>query len=201
MASPRVDENHTYGIDDVTFFKFDRSARFKIGKFCSLADNIKIFLGGNHRTDWITTYPFGHINRETFDCEPVPGHPQTNGDVIIGNDVWIGHSSTIMSGVSIGNGAVIAANSHVVADVAPYTIVGGNPAKFIRKRFDDEIIELLCKLKWWDLPNEEITELISTLTAPPTKEFLEKLIIKYRPDICEISKNVYGNQKEDYESR
>lgn len=171
---------HTYGFDDIEFFKFDGRAVCSIGKFCSIADRVKIFLGGNHRTDWISTYPFGHINQQSFDVDPASGHPKTNGDVIIGNDVWIGHSSTIMSGVTIGDGAVIAANSHVVQDVAPYTIVGGNPSKVIKKRFDEEIINLLLELKWWELDDADIKNLIPVLTAVPTVECLNDLIVKYR---------------------
>ena len=92
-------------------------------------------------------------------------HPKSNGDVIIGNDVWIGHESTIMSGVKIGDGAVIAANSVVVKDVEPYTIVGGNPAKVIKKRFSDDIINNLLELKWWDWSNEKINENLNILCS------------------------------------
>lgn len=84
-------------------------------------------MGGNHRTDWLTTYPFGHIHKDIFTNFSGVGHPATKGSVVIGNDVWIGTNVTIMSGVSIGDGAVIANNSHVVKDVLPYSIVGGNP--------------------------------------------------------------------------
>ena len=108
-----------------------------IGKFCSLANNINIYLGGNHNINWVTTYPFGTINQDVFNSFNVAhhGHPFTKGNVIIGNDVWIGKNVTIMSGITIGDGSVIANNSHVVKDVEPYSLVGGNPVKLIKYRF------------------------------------------------------------------
>ena len=126
----------------------NENATLIIGNFCSLASNLNIYLGGNHRTDWITTYPFGHIHQNKFNMFDGYGHPGTKGNVIIGNDVWIGSNVTIMSGVTIGDGAVIANNSHVVKNVEPYTLVGGNPAKLIKYRFSKEQIEKLLKIKW-----------------------------------------------------
>ena len=172
--------NHTYGSEDLIIFKFNHISRCDIGKYCSLADNIKIFLGGNHRYDWISTYPFGLVNQKVFEVVPCPANPYTSGDIIIGNDVWIGHSATIMSGVTIGDGAVIAANSHIVKDVEPYTVVGGNPAQYIKKRFDDKIIKLLLELKWWDLSDNTVKELIPILHSSPTEKSIKALISKYR---------------------
>jgi acetyltransferase-like isoleucine patch superfamily enzyme len=149
-------------------------ARLTIGKFCSIAPDVRIFLGDEHRTDWVTTYPFGTVHKDVFG-ERITGHPATKGDVIIGNDVWIGYGATIMSGVEIGNGAVIAARSHVVKSVAPYELVGGNPAKHIKFRFNDEIINLLLDLKWWDKPESLIRALIPTLTDKPDAEKLKEL--------------------------
>jgi acetyltransferase-like isoleucine patch superfamily enzyme len=145
-----------------------------IGQFCSIAPDVRIFLGDEHRTDWITTYPFGAVHKDIFGDE-IEGHPATKGDVVIGNDVWIGYGATIMSGVKIGSGAVIAANSHVVKPVMPYEVVGGNPARHIRFRFDEETIDLLLKLKWWDMPEHEIAALIPILTAVPDKDKLKTL--------------------------
>jgi acetyltransferase-like isoleucine patch superfamily enzyme len=175
--------DHTYGSDDLVIFKFNKVAKCNIGKYCSIADNIKIFLGGNHRYDWISTYPFGLVNQKVFDVVPCPGNPYAPGDIIIGNDVWIGHSATIMSGVIIGDGAVIAANSHIVKDIEPYTVVGGNPAQFVKKRFDDNIIKLLLELKWWDLSDSDVKELIPILHSSPTATSIKNLILKYRPEI------------------
>lgn len=125
-----------------------------IGSYTSIAPDVRIFLGDEHRTDWISTYPFD-------------GQPKTKGNVTIGNDVWIGYGATIMSGVTICDGAVIAARSHVVKSVKPYEVVGGNPARHIKFRFDEETIRLLLEFKWWDLPEREINTLIPLLTNTP----------------------------------
>ena len=132
----------TYGFENISIKQWNEGAALTIGKFCSIGPNITIFLGGNHRTDWITTFPFGHIFTEQLGGHSIEGHPITNGEVLIGNDVWIGYGATIMSGIKIGDGAVISANATVVKDVKPYEIVGGNPAKLIKKRFTDEVIQL-----------------------------------------------------------
>jgi len=108
------------------------------------------------------------------------GIPQQMGGVSIGNDVWIGQGVTIMSGISIGDGAVIAANSTVVKNVAPYSIVGGNPARYLKFRFSDEIISLLLELKWWELSIEEIKKLAPELSEPPDASKLRELIRMYR---------------------
>jgi acetyltransferase-like isoleucine patch superfamily enzyme len=114
-------------------------------------------LGGNHNSDWVTTYPFGHIHQNIFNTFNGEGHPATKGDVIIGNDVWIAANVTIMSGVTIGNGAVIANNSHVVKNVDPYSLVGGNPAKLIKYRLTPEQIKKLLEIKWWERHYEKLT--------------------------------------------
>ncbi len=128
--------------------------RIEIGSFCSIADEVVIFGGGEHNPDWVTTYPlqiaFGG-SRAGQD-----GHPATKGKTTIGHDVWIGYGATILSGISIGNGAVVGARSVVTKDVAPYSIVAGNPAKFIRFRFDPERIDYLQELCWWDWSVEKI---------------------------------------------
>jgi len=103
--------------------------KVKLGKYCSVAADVQAFLGGNHRVDWITTFPFGHTSTSEINVPQVQGHPGTNGDIIIGNDVWLGTGCVLMSGITIGDGAVVAAHSHVVKDVAPYTLVGGNHSK------------------------------------------------------------------------
>ena len=156
---------YTYGHENIKIMSWGSDSKLIIGSFCSIADKVKIFLDGNHRIDWITTFPFTHIHQDIFKLDNKTDHPKSNGDVIIGNDVWIGHESTIMSGVKIGDGAVIAANSVVVKDVEPYTIVGGNPAKVIKKRFSDDIINNLLELKWWDWSNEKINENLNILCS------------------------------------
>jgi acetyltransferase-like isoleucine patch superfamily enzyme len=168
----------TYGGENITVFQFGEGSSLKIGAFCSIASSIKIFLGGNHRIDWITTFPFGHIFQNELGGLGISGHPSTNGDVVVGNDVWIGQGATIMSGITIGSGAVIATNSTVTRDVGPYEIVGGNPAKVIKKRFDEDVIDLLLKLNWWDLPVEKIREVNKTLCSKPSLDLLHELIRK-----------------------
>ena len=130
------------------------SDRISIGSFCSIAENVAIFGGGEHRTDWITTYPL----RIAFDLPGAwkDGHPATKGETRIGNDVWIGYGALILSGIAIGDGAVIAAGSVVTKDVPPYGIVGGNPAKLIKHRFESGKVEELLRIKWWDWPLEKI---------------------------------------------
>ncbi|MBF0627357.1 MAG: CatB-related O-acetyltransferase [Magnetococcales bacterium] len=171
----------TYGFENLAVLQWGEGASLTIGSFCSLAANITIYLGGNHRTDWITTYPFGHIFINELGGTDIKGHPTTKGDVMIGNDVWIGSGVTIMSGVKIGNGAVLATSSTVVKDVMPYEIVGGNPARSLKKRFVEDIINLLMQLRWWELPLPHIIEIQRTLCAPPTREVLVELLAKYRP--------------------
>lgn len=135
-----------------------------IGKFCAIASDVKFIMNGaNHPLNYFTTYPFsifGHGWENTMSVEGT-----SKGDTIIGNDVWLGYNALIMPGITVGDGAIIAANSVVTKNVDPYTIVGGNPAKLIRKRFDDEVISLLLKLQWWDWNIEKITQNISILCS------------------------------------
>jgi acetyltransferase-like isoleucine patch superfamily enzyme len=147
---------YTYGNPNIVWN--NENAKLVIGNFCSIAKNVNIYLGGNHRTDWVTTYPFGHIHQTTFNGFNGQGHPHTKGDVIIGNDVWIGNNVTIMSGVTIGDGVVIAANSHVVKNVEPYSLVGGNPGKLIKYRFTPNQIEKLLDIKWWYWDDDKINK-------------------------------------------
>lgn len=179
-ASPIEIGRFSYGMGNIALFEWGEGAALRIGAFCSFAKKITIVLGGNHRVDWVTTYPFGTAYPDELGDRPVPGHPATAGDIVIGNDVWAGQGVTIMSGVTIGDGAVLATNATVVKDVAPYEIVGGNPAKAIRKRFDDETIALLLTLRWWELPVETIRQIVPQLTAAPTPDTLRALIATYR---------------------
>ena len=156
----------TYGSKHIKIIESGEGNKLIIGKFCSIAEGVVVFTGGNHRTDWISTYPFGHIHDEHFPkMSKGMGHPYSNGDVIIGNDVWIGTNAVIMSGIKIGDGAVIGAYSLVTKDVEPYTIVGGNPAKIIRKRFSDEVIKELLDFKWWDLDVAQINGISDILCS------------------------------------
>ena len=170
----------TYGVENLSIKQWNEGAALKIGAFCSLGNKINIFLGGNHRTDWITTFPFGHVYQEELGNFDILGHPSTKGDIVIGNDVWVGFGVSIFSGLKIGDGAVLSANACVVKDVPPYHIVAGNPAKIVKKRFDEDIIKLLLRLKWWDLPLESIKKIIKIISSQPNKDLLEKLVLTYR---------------------
>lgn len=135
-----------------------------IGAFCSIGAGLRVLCCG-HRVDWTTTYPFGHVFQSVFSSFDGRGHPSTKGSVVIGNDVWIGNDATIMSGVHVGDGAVIAANAHVVKDVEPYAVVGGNPARTIRKRFSDQDIARLLRLGWWNMSDNVINEIAPLLCS------------------------------------
>lgn len=146
-----------------------------IGKFCQIGANVEFVMNGaNHQMNAASTYPFYIFNG--WDQEPptIRDLP-IKGDTIIGNDVWIGEDVTIMPGIKIGDGVIIAKHSVVTKDIPPYYVVGGNPAKIIRKRFDDEMIDLLLKLKWWDKPINEINELIPLLSNSNINYVKEKI--------------------------
>jgi acetyltransferase-like isoleucine patch superfamily enzyme len=171
-------DSFTYGHELLNILQWNEGATLTIGKYCSIAHPVTIFLGGDHRTDWITTYPFGHIHGSQFG-DPMPGHPKTKGNVIIGNDVWIGADSKIMSGVTIGDGAVIAGSAVVVKDVEPYSVVGGNPAKLLKYRFSPDIIAQLRRLAWWNLPPETVKLITRELCTAPTPQLVQSLIERY----------------------
>lgn len=157
----------TFGKKTICFW--DASTRVKIGKFCSLG-GVTIMLGGEHRTEWATTYPFSVLWREGH---PFPGHPKTKGNIYIGNDVWIGMHSLILSGVKIGDGAIINPYSVVTKDVPPYTIVAGNPAKFVKYRFDRPTIDKLLAIAWWDWPDSEIIKALPYMLSDDIDKFIK----------------------------
>lgn len=142
--------------------------RLVIGKFCAIASGTKFIMGpANHRISSVTTYPF-HVFGGAWQ-KNTPEHMAQlphKGDIILGNDVWIGRESIIMPGVKIGDGAIIAAYSVVTRDVMPYSVVGGNPARFLKKRFSDELIELLLKLKWWNFEAKKLVSFLPLLCDP-----------------------------------
>ena len=150
-----------------------------IGKFCQIAAGVNFIMNGaNHQMNAVTTFPFYIFEGWKQQVPPLNKMP-LKGDTIIGNDVWIGQNVTILPGVHIGDGAIIGLNSVVGSDIAPYTIVAGNPAKVIRKRFDNQLIKLLLKLKWWDKSIKEINDLIPILTdnnLAEVKKFLKKYL-------------------------
>jgi acetyltransferase-like isoleucine patch superfamily enzyme len=169
---------HGYEVGDFTYglpavLAWGEGRKVSIGKYCSIADGVTIFLGGNHRLDWVTTYPFSAIVDTWPEATGIMGHPKSNGDVRIGNDVWLGSRSTIMSGISVSDGAVVAANAVVTKDVPPYAIVGGNPAKIIKHRFSECTIERLLQVKWWDLPDSHVRMLMPRLASDDVEAFLQ----------------------------
>lgn len=154
-----------------------------IGRFCQIAAGVEFVMNGaNHQMNAVTTFPFYTL--EGWDMQPPAKEDlPLKGDTVVGNDVWIGQNAVILPGVHIGDGAIIGANSVVGSDVEPYTIVAGNPAKLLRMRFDEELTEMLLRLKWWDRSIEEINSMIPLLTCSDT----EKVRIKIR-DILDKEK-------------
>ncbi|GMQ30759.1 CatB-related O-acetyltransferase [Algoriphagus confluentis] len=143
-----------------------------IGKFCMIASDVTFIMNGaNHLSKSISSYPFAIFGKSWEKAMEGKSYPN-KGDTIIGNDVWIGYGATIMPGVKIGDGSIIASKSVVTKDVEPYTIVGGNPAQEIRKRFSIEKIDQLLALKWWDWPIERITENVQHLTGDQLENLL-----------------------------
>lgn len=159
------------------FVLWQESERIEVGRFCSIAEQVTILGGGEHNSDWITTYPL----RMAFNLPEAnkDGHPKTKGPTRIGNDVWIGFRSIILSGVTVGDGSVIGAGSVVTKDIKPYSVVCGNPAKLIRFRFSEDEIRKLLKIKWWNWPTKMIQQNVDILCSNKIEELL-KLAKKLR---------------------
>ena len=137
-----------------------------IGKFCAIARGVKFIMNGaNHKLSGISTYPFQIFGNGWEKVMPEPGDLPYKGDTVVGNDVWIGYDALIMPGVKIGNGAIVSSRSVVVSDVPAYTIVGGNPARPIRQRFDPATIATLESIAWWDWPIEKISENLALIVS------------------------------------
>lgn len=146
-----------------------------IGKFCSIACGTKfMFTSGNHSLKSLSTYTFPIFFDEwNLDSKNIASAWDNKGDIVIGNDVWVGYEAVIMPGVKIGDGAIVGTRAVVTKDVPPYTIVGGVPARPIRKRFDDETIEKLLKIKWWDWDKEKIEKNISAIQSGEIDKLLK----------------------------
>ena len=172
--------DYTYYDDPADSENFERNVLYHypflndkliIGKFCAIARDTKFIMNGaNHKMNCFTTYPFSIFRNGWEKVTPAIEDLPFKGDTVIQNDVWFGYDSLIMPGVNIGNGSIIASKSVVVGDIEPYSIVGGNPAKTIRKRFSDEVIVLLEKIRWWDWPVEKITSNLEFLTNNNVEE-------------------------------
>lgn len=166
--------DYTYYDDFEDVANFEKNVKYHfdfindkliIGKFCMIASDVKFIMNGaNHLSNAISAYPFAIFGNGWENAMDEKSYPN-KGDITIGNDVWIGYNATIMAGVTIGDGAIIAANATVVKDVAPYSILGGNPANEIKKRFSDEKIQQLLELQWWNWDIDKITKNIQILTS------------------------------------
>lgn len=159
----------SYG-DPVVVYHEGDTAKITIGKYCSIASGVSFMPGGNHRIDWVSTYPF----RIRFGLEGAlaDGHPATKGDIVVGNDVWIGNDALILSGVTVGDGAVVATKTVVTKDVPAYGIVAGNPGRVVSMRFDDATREALLRIRWWDWPPETIRERVGQLNGGNVEAFV-----------------------------
>jgi virginiamycin A acetyltransferase len=166
--------DYTYYDDFENVENFERNVKYHfdfigdqliIGKFCMIASDVTFIMNGaNHVSDAVSAYPFAAFGQGWEHAMEGKAYPH-KGDTVIGNDVWLGYKSVIMSGVNVGDGAIVAAYSVVTKDVPAYAIVGGNPARIIRKRFEEEQIEQLLALKWWDWEIEKITARVQELTG------------------------------------
>jgi acetyltransferase-like isoleucine patch superfamily enzyme len=141
---------------------FWEEADLIVGKFCSIAAELTVLMGGQHQHQWISTYPFDAFFPGAGEMPP---HKRSKGNIVIGNDVWIGHGVTLLSGINIGNGAVIGAESVVTKDIPPYAIAVGNPAQIKKYRFSTDDISRLLELKWWDWPDDKIRGATSILMS------------------------------------
>ncbi|MET0855586.1 MAG: Vat family streptogramin A O-acetyltransferase [Telluria sp.] len=159
--------DYTYYDDPEDCHNFERNVLYHfpfigdkliIGKFCAIARGAKFIMNGaNHKVSGFSTYPFQIFGNGWQKVMPGPGELPYKGDTVIGNDVWIGYDALVMPGVKIGDGAIVSSRSVVVSDVAPYTVVGGNPAKLLKHRFEPQVIDALATIAWWDWPVEKIT--------------------------------------------
>jgi chloramphenicol O-acetyltransferase type B len=159
----------TYGRFTVNVGPGDR-AHLTVGAYTSIAEGVEFVLGGNHRPDWVSTYPF----RVRFGLPGAheDGHPRPESDVVVGSDVWLGRDAMVAPGVQVGDGAVVGARAIVTRDVRPYAIVVGAPAREIRRRFDDERVDALLRIRWWTWPEAEIRDCVHLLSSGDVDAFI-----------------------------
>ncbi len=152
--------DHSYG--NIT--RLPHHALIKIGKFCSIGDDVEFNTIGDHNIDWMASYPFHNIAYWEA-SKPLEPHRRSM-EITVGNDVWIGYGARILHGVTIGDGAVVGAYAVVARDVRPYAVVVGNPAKEVKRRFSDDVVDSLLEIKWWDWPDEKIKANLDVLLSP-----------------------------------
>jgi len=157
----------SYGEPEVV--KFGDATTFSVGAYSCIAKNVTVLLGGQHRADWVSLYPFPAF---LDGLEDIDDYSPSKGNVVIGSDCWICQGATLLSGVTIGHGAVVAAGAVVTRSVPPYAVVGGNPCQFIRWRFEEPIRERLLASAWWDWPEEEVKAAARHLCSNDIEAFL-----------------------------
>jgi acetyltransferase-like isoleucine patch superfamily enzyme len=170
----------TYFDRNVNIITWSDEYKINVGKYNSIGRDCNFFLHANHRPDWVTTSSqlLGPVTNEIADLHMTMGHPACKGDITIENDVWIGANSTIMSGVTIHNGAIVAAGSVVTKDVPPYAIVAGNPGKIVKFRFTEDQIKDLLEISWWNWNEDKIKESAMTLWSQDIDFFIKEALNK-----------------------
>ena len=168
----------TYFDRHVNIITWSDQYKVHLGKYNSIGRDCNFFLHANHRADWVTTTSqlLGPVTPEIADMHMNMGHPTCKGDIHVGNDVWIGATSTIMSGITIGDGAIIGAGSTVTKDVPPFAIVAGNPGKIVKYRFTEEQIEKLLQISWWNWEEDKIKENAMSMWSSNIDDFINKFI-------------------------
>lgn len=163
--------DYSYRAPTVHVFPGDQAV-VRVGKFTSIATGAQFFVGGNHRTDWVTTYGL----RAMFGLPGAyqDGTPTSNGDVEVGHDCWIGLDAVVLSGVTIGHGSVVGARAVVTKDVMPYSIVAGNPAREVGRRFPDDQVDALLRIAWWDWPIQTVLEHVPELSSSDLGDFIAR---------------------------
>lgn len=163
---------HTYPNPPPVAYYVGDTARVSVGSFTSIAAGVEILAGGEHHTDWVSTFPLRI--RMDLPGKLLDGQPGTKGDVSIGSDVWLGRHSRVMSGVTIGHGAIVAAGAIVTKDVPPYAIVGGVPAKVLKYRLGPEQIDAMLRIAWWEWSDDDIRARVEDLSSPDFDAFISK---------------------------
>jgi virginiamycin A acetyltransferase len=165
----------TYFDRNVNIITWSDQYKVLLGKYNSIGRDCNFFLHANHRPDWVTTSSqlLGPVTHQIAEMHMKMGHPTCKGDIIVENDVWVGAKATIMSGVKIHNGAIVATGAVVTKDVPPYAIVAGNPAKVVKYRFSEEQIESLLKISWWDWDESKVREMAMTMWTDNIDDFIK----------------------------